>query len=433
MHRKLAPALFLAGLGPLALAPPAAHGQTADQPSVQRQLEELRHLIEQQQKTIGELQSRVQALQGQETEMHQSVQQDSEARQKMAQLPLVTSTSRKLVVGLSGQVDRLLNLADDGKSTKAYFVDNNLSVSRLRFTASGQVTDEFNLGSNIELAVSPNNSNSVSQTGEEGQDTFNIRKAEAIFKDTRFGTVSFGKGDPATKDIARLDLSQTDVLAYAATGDVAGGLFFRTDGDGDDLTGVQISDVFTDFDSSRQGRIRYDTPAFHGAFASASYSANQRWGAALRWAGAGHGLQATAGFGIQDANTTVPTEPDANVNEVYAGSASVLHDATGLSLTYAGGLQDQDSGTGQLQYVKAGWQRKFFDWGSSAFSLDFGFNKDTPVDNDEGKTIGLVALQNLEGYGAQFFMGFRGYDLDQGNGPNTSTIYVGTFGTRIKF
>jgi hypothetical protein len=30
-------------------------------------------------------------------------------------------------------------------------------------------------------------------------------------------------------------------------------------------------------------------------------------------------------------------------------------------------------------------------------------------------------------------MGLRGYDLDQGNGPNTSTIYVGTFGTRIKF
>jgi len=80
IYRKLAPALVLAGLGPLALAPPAAHGQTADQPSVQRQLEELRHLIEQQQKTIGELQSRVQALQGQETEMHQSVQQDSEAR-----------------------------------------------------------------------------------------------------------------------------------------------------------------------------------------------------------------------------------------------------------------------------------------------------------------------------------------------------------------
>ena len=111
-HRKLAPAVVLAGLGPLALAPPAAYGQTANQPSVQRQLEELRHLIEQQQKTIGELQSRVQALQGQETEMHQSVQQDSEARQKMAQLPLVTSTSRKLVVGLSGQVDRLLNQAD---------------------------------------------------------------------------------------------------------------------------------------------------------------------------------------------------------------------------------------------------------------------------------------------------------------------------------
>jgi hypothetical protein len=46
-------------------------------------------------------------------------------------------------VAISGQVDRLLNLADDGKSTKAYFVDNNVSASRLRVVATGQVTDDY--------------------------------------------------------------------------------------------------------------------------------------------------------------------------------------------------------------------------------------------------------------------------------------------------
>jgi hypothetical protein len=44
-----------------------------------------------------------------------------------------------------------------------------------------------------------------------------------------------------------------------------------------------------------------------------------------------------------------------------------------------------------------------------------------------------VALQNIAGYGTELFAGFRGYDLDQGDEPNVSTIYVGTVGTRVKF
>ena len=144
-------------------------------------------------------------------------------------------------VALSGQVDRLLNLADDGKNTKAYFVDNNVSVSRLRFVATGQVTDDFSIGTNLELAISPNNSGDVSQVNEDGSQKDEFRKVEAVFKSKSFGEIDFGKGDPATKDIAKLDLSGTDVLAYASTGDPAGGLLFRTK-DSEELTTTDIGD-----------------------------------------------------------------------------------------------------------------------------------------------------------------------------------------------
>jgi Gram-negative porin len=180
-----------------------------------------------------------------------------------------------------------------------------------------------------------------------------------------------------------------------------------------------VNSVFTDFDSGRTNRIRYDTPRFRGAFASASYGADQKWGVAARWAGAGHGLRATAGAGVQD-----PSE--SGVDVVYQGSASVLHEDTGLNLTYATAFQDQNEGTGQLQYIKAGWQHDFFAIGGTAFSIDFGFDKDAPDDGDDGKAIGLVALQNLSDYGTELFAGFRGYDFDDGDGPNTSTIYVAT-------
>lgn len=419
-------AALAAGLGAFALTMPAAQAQSTAQGSVQQQVEELRRLIEQQQKTIGELQSRVQELQGsQEAVAKQVEQQGEDVRKNVVDKPLIVSTNPKIKVTLGGQVNRLLNFANDGKNTKAYFVDNNYSVSRLLLTGRGQVTDDFSVGTNIELGLSPNNSNDVSQFNEESGDKFEERKVEALFKSNEFGQVLFGKGDPATKDITRLDLSGTDALAYAATGDVAGGLFFLTK-DGNDSSGIQIKQVFTDFDSGRQNRVRYDTPAFYGVSAAASYSADQKWGGALRWAGTGYGIKGVAGFGVQNPN-------NAGDKNVYSGSASAVHEATGLSLTYSTAYYDKDEGTGELQYIKAGWQHEFFDIGATAFSVDFGFNKDAPNNDDDGKTVGLVALQNIKQYGTELFVGVRGYDLDQGNGPDTSTIYVGTFGTRIKF
>jgi predicted porin len=122
----------------------------------------------------------------------------------------------------------MVNLADDGDKTRAYFVDNNNSVSRLRMTATGQVTDDLTAGANLELAISPNNSAEVSQEDEDGSQRDEFRKAEAVFDSESYGEVSLGRGDPATKDIARLGLSGTDVLAYASTGDIAGGLLLPT-------------------------------------------------------------------------------------------------------------------------------------------------------------------------------------------------------------
>jgi predicted porin len=422
-------AALLAGASLLALAGQDAQAQSRTQPSLQRQLEEMRRLIEQQQRTIGELQDQVRELQAGQTRTQETLQATEqkvdEARKAVSERPLITSTNPKVKLALSGQVNRLLNFADDGKSTKAYFVDNNNSVSRVRATATAELTDDLSAGADLELAISPNNSVDVSQVNEDGSQRDEFRKVEALFKSKTWGNLSFGRGDPATKDIARLDLSQTDVLAFASTGDPAGGLLFRTE-DGDDLTTTNVTSVFTDFDSGRTNRVRYDTPKFQGLFGSASYGADQKWGVAARWAGGFGGFQATAGAGVQD--------PSSNTADlVYAGSASVLHEATGLNLTYGTAYRDQDDGTGRLQYVKLGWLHDFFAFGTSAFSIDFGLDKDAPGDGDEGKTIGLVALQHIRGYGTELFAGFRGYDLDEGDGPNVSTIYVGTVGTRVRF
>jgi hypothetical protein len=414
--------VLLAGVGSAALSGGPALAQNRD---VQRQIEELRRLIERQQETIGELQRRLEELQGEQAQTKARVEEGAEqTRRNVVDRPLVNSGSPRVKVAITGQISRLLNLADDGKSTKAYFVDNNISVSRLRVTGTADVSDRFSIGTNIELAISPNNSAEVSQINEEGSQRDEFRKTEGIFKHADYGTVSFGKGDPATKDISRIDLSGTDVLAMAGTGEIAGGLLFRDDDE--DLTGTTVNSVFTDFDSGRQNRVRYDTPTLAGFTGAASYGSDQRWGAAVRWAGTGYGLKAAAGLGVQDPSTE-------DVDQVYAGSATALHEATGLNFTLASAWRDQDDGTGRAYYVKGGWQHAFFTFGATAFSIDYGLYEDTPGDGDDGTTIGLVALQNITDYGTELFAGFRLYDLDPGDGPSTETIYVGTAGTRIKF
>jgi hypothetical protein len=411
----------------LAAAPGRAHAQAADQEmrELRRQIEELRQQLEAQQRLLQQLER--QSRQATEDAALAKTTADQTQREvgEAAKRPLITSSSSRVKLAISGQVSRLLNFAEDGKSSKFYFVDNNISVSLLRFTATGEFTDDFSVGANLELAISPNNSAEVSQTNEEGSQLNEFRKTEALFKSRSYGDVAFGKGDPATKDISRIDLSGTDILAYASTGQPAGGLIFRTDAD-EDLSGVEVNDAFTDFDSGRRNRIRYDTPELAGFSGAVSGGADQQWGAAVRWKGAGYGLQAAGGFGVHD-----PSEE--GVDQVYAGSASALHEATGLNLTLASAHQDADEGDGRLYYIKGGWQHGFFTFGDSAFSLDYGRNVNAPASDSDGHTVGAVALQHIEGYGTELFAGFRVYDLDQADDVDLDRIYVTTVGTRVKF
>jgi hypothetical protein len=422
-------AIVLAGLGVTGMAA-GASAQTAGEQALRRELDELRRLLRQQQETIGELERRVQELRTQANEDRRVLQSTERTavdaqRAATAERPLIASTVPRVKVALSGQVNRMLNLADDGKSTKAYFVDNNLAVSRLSLVGTGQVTDKFSIGTNLELAISPNNSAEVSQTDEDGSQRDEFRKVEAIFDHADYGTVSFGRGDPAAKDIARLDLSGTEVVAFTNLADLAGGLFFRTEDDDAD-SGITIGDAFSDFDQGRTSRIRYDTPTLAGATAAGSFGSDQKWATALRWAGEGSGLEAVAGAGVQD-----PSSDGADL--VYAGSASVLHQATGLNLTVGTAVQDQDEGTGQARYLKAGWLTELFELGPTAFSIDLGAFKDAPAADDDGTSIGLAAVQQITDYGTDLYASLRSFDLDPGEGPSTRAIYVGTAGTRIKF
>ncbi len=405
--------------GPATAAPTAAELQRVIQQQ-QQQLEAQQKLLEQLQQQVQQLQQQTEATEKKATE---AGKQAEAASQAVTGKPLVTSGQSKVKLAISGWVNRMVNVADDGRRTKAYFVDNDLSVSRLRLNGSAQVTGDLKIGANIEIGISPNNSNDVSQLNENPGDKFDQRKVEAVFASKTYGTVFFGKGDPSTKDIARIDLSGTDLLSYANVADVAGGLLFAQKGDG--YGNIQVKNVFTDFDNPRATRIRYDTPERAGFTLSGTYGEDQTASGAVRWAGEGHGLKIASGVGITD-----PSQQGVNYDVV--GSASVLHLATGLNLTGAAGVQDQDSQNQTFYYIKGGWQHGFFDFGRTAFSLDYQQTNERPNPGDTGHSVGFVVDQSVADIGTDLYAGLRWYSLD-GASPRTDDIYVMTMGTRVKF
>src|SRR5262249_26076054 len=146
-----------------------------------------------------------------------------------------------------------------------------------------------------------------------------------------------------------------------------------------------------------------DSPVWNGLQLSTSLVDGGAVDVALRFAGTWGGTKFAAAFGFVDAdgrNHSAPTTPygyangptptgtgplqtptiadtSANESKQYSGSASVLF-TNGLNLTIAGGVRDVkytdplgNQITPVYYYGKLGYLTKFWDFGSSAFAIDF--------------------------------------------------------------
>ena len=340
----------------------------------------------------------------------------------------VTSGQERIKLSISGQVNRMMSIVDDGDSTRAYFVDNDNSNSRIRLVGTAQATDDLTLGARIEVAVAPDESGKVNQENETTGDFFDQRWAEVSLDSKRYGKVSLGKGDTASNNSAEVDLSRTDVTQYASVGDLAGGMQFR-DSNGN-LTGIRVSDAFQDEDGlSRQSRLRYDTPTWRGFRLAASAVSDQRWDGSLWWSGSGNGVKAAGAIAVSSPQTS-------GTDKRYDASFSIMHERTGLNLTLSGGVLERDNGgDGTNRYTKVGWVQRFFSVGETALGIDYSHSENFPADNQDGDSFSIAAVQEFEKFGTELYAIVRRYSLDNDNdnGPNLQDITVGSLGARVKF
>ena len=394
-------------------------------------LQELKRMIEQQQAQLDKQAAEISALKEQLTGNTEAIGTKADKAAVEGNDKMVTSRLSNVNLSLYGHINKAAMYVNNGDTSKWYVVDNINSQTRLGLRANVETMNNWNIGGRIEYGIVSNGSSDVNQlnTNNATSTNFKLRWAEVSFKNEMYGKFSLGKGSSASDGSAEVDLSGTTVASYAGYSDMAGSSLWY-EGSTDTLSGLEISNVHSDFDGlGRTDRIRYDTPSFAGFSVAASANSGDAFDGAL-WYNRKFGETKLAA-GIALAN---PGDLNSAVDSQVSGSVSAMF-PMGFNATFSAGGRDLDaSGRDNPTnwYAKLGYQTKFYDAAITSFSIDYGETSDLAQNNDKLKSWALAAVHNISDWGTEVYMAYRNHQLDR-DGSDFDDIHVFWTGARVKF
>ncbi|MBU1344639.1 MAG: porin [Proteobacteria bacterium] len=388
-------------------------------------LERLEKIILEQQAQIESLQKQVNEIQAKSAETQKATQSAESSK------GFIKSGNKNTSVTLYGQVNRGILISDDGDNTNIYQVDNDNSSTRIGINGSAKASEALEIGTKVEVQFESNSTADVNQNNQRGasSNNFTKRHLDLYLSSTPYGKLSIGFGSTASDGTSETDFSGTSVVGYSGVADMAYGQLFY-DNNTKALSTAKIGNAFSNMDGlSRDERIRYDTPAFNGFSAAASYIADGGGDVALRYDTKLD--QFKVGAAVAYAN---PASTSAKTDYQISSSFSALHDS-GISLTLSGGQREYKTdtdGDGLFFYSKLGYQTDFFSIGKTAFSVDYGIFDDIAMNNDEASTFGAHFVQNITDWGTEYYLGYRLHKLDRDN-TDFEDISAILSGFRVKF
>lgn len=400
------------------------------------------------------LENRVNELE-QELRNMQNRMKRVEDREYSAPERVVTSGRKQISVTLSGHVNRAMLFGFSRRYSDIHNVDNSNSSSRFIIDGRGRIDEDISVGTRIEVGTRLNQSSRTNRTNDftGGDGLLDLRKVEFFVHHNSFGRLWMGRGDNAARGATAVDLSNTGVVGSVDVGDVAGGLFFgNPNGDfggvleGTNIAVPQIRNLFSPLKGQRNNRIRYDTPKFAGFMVSASYGERRVADIAIRYdndrAGPFHIAGAVA-FSHRP-GPLCGRCGDPGTDNQLTGSVSILHKASGLSLTGAGGAafaRATGADTARMWYIKGGWQSAtvFPRLGLTALSVDFTQQWDMAATNVTGTpgrsaawALGFQAVQRIDSAAMEVYLGMRYHDAKLQSRRLDAVTAIMT-GARIRF
>jgi predicted porin len=257
----------------------------------------------------------------------------ADLEERIAELEATTArkSNRKVSLTIGGQVSRGVLWYDDGSMTGFRVADNIQSSSRMRMTGNAKIGNGWSAGYYLEIEYVSTGSfgtdqidarrslptidggvnNAIgAQPNGHGNSPFSlgIRQSHWYLKNDRLGTVSVGRLNSATKDMAGTDLGGISILANSDIRIIGGEMFLRRTGatgrEGlcaaglgctNTLRWTTLSGGFGD--NFRIDGVRYDSPTLMGFTLSAAVGDDYRWDVALRHEAEWNGLRVASAIG----------------------------------------------------------------------------------------------------------------------------------------
>jgi predicted porin len=280
-------------------------------------------------------------------------------------------------VQIYGQLNRAIMYWDDGKKHGTYAIDNETSSSRVGVFATYQFAGDLKAGYRVEIDTRVTLSSGVSAddaVGDLSDGAIRLRHAYWFVEDGNLGRLTLGQQSPATNTITIINLgSQMSNAALHYNNDF--GIWLRI-GSGY-ITDLKWGQIAHEVDTLRGLFVRYDTPLMKGVFLSAAWGENGVWDVGARYQTEWGPFRFAGGVGYMD-------DPERSFRDIK-GSASLIHDPTGLYASVAGGVRDDETsplsanGLAHFHYIQLGISKQWLPYGKTTLYADYGLYKNFNV------------------------------------------------------
>lgn len=357
------------------------------------------------------------------------------------------SSGNKNSLKISGQIVKAITHADDGTSDKTYFSDGNWTSSRLRWVASGKLSDTITVGGAIEMNTPQSNTadsltlgTAVGSRGTSADAAaWGIRHSYIYAKHKTAGKLTLGQTSVAADGSGEAKYTINGMFAGSDGSSYGSGVFFNNVATASAPTNstVTVGNAITNMDhAGRADILRYDFPKFMNVSVKTSVKDDGQWDVGAAWSDKFDEFKVQAKAGFTDTNQ------DVSKNFIATGSIAVLHDS-GLNASMAGGktgYQNQYESFGtptgdtagdgiddpHFFYVGIGYNAKLFGVGGTGFHLGWNTTDNNVLknnhDDNEGEAWAISAIQQFKSIGTEIGIEYANYSYDSKSGTAENTF-----------
>ncbi len=327
----------------------------------------------------------------------------ADLEERIAELKSTTvrKGNRKVSLTISGYVAQEITWWDDAGESNVYLHGlGPTQTSHFKLNGQAQISPGWTAGYMLRIQTLDDNpfgrdaaGNAINQNSDNFSQGLNTQMSYWYIQSKELGKLSVGRQAHAAKSAAMFtDQSGTQVFDnYTFLSGFP--QFFLRDGTTGALSGVtwgNLSFCFAqavplggDCNGIVMNGVRYDTPAFAGFTASASWGEDDFWEVGLRYSGEFSGFKVLAGAGYSeftDEGTTGPPVSPVKNSDVFQVGGYIQHLATGLFLHAAYGNEENNdtilnNGKTALDsdhwYLKGGIRQKWTTLGATVVYGDY--------------------------------------------------------------